>query len=82
MEIKLGEMVEIKETEGFEEDLDIEIFEWAAQSGDTVKAGDKLVEVMVGKASIEVAAPADGVLTVLVEEGEIVTPDVVVAKIA
>jgi len=82
MKIKLNEMVEIKENEDIEQDADIEIFEWAVSNGDTVAKGDKILEVMVGKASIEIAAPADGVVSIMVEEGEIVTGDDVVAEIA
>lgn len=82
MKIKLNEMVEIKENEDLTPDADIEIFEWAVGNGEPIKKGDKMVEVMVDKTSIEIASPADGTLTVLVEEGEIVSGDDVVAEIA
>ncbi len=81
MKVKLNEMVEIKENEDLEKDADIEIFEWAVSDGDDVKKGDKIVEVMVDKTSIEVAAPVDGTIHILVEEGEIVSGDDIVAEI-
>lgn len=81
MKIKLNEMAEIKENEDIEQDSDIEIFEWAAKNGAKVSKGEKLLEVMVGKASIEIVSPADGVLTILMEDGEIVTGEDIVAEI-
>ena len=82
MKIKLNEMVEIKNTEDLEDVTDVEIFEWRVADGDAVKQGDILVEVMVGKTSIEIAAPADGTIKILVEEGEIVSGDDDIAEIA
>ena len=82
MEIKLNEMVEIKENEDVEQDTDLEIFAWAVNNGDSISKGDKLIEVMAGKTSIEVAAPVDGTVKILVEEGEIVTGDDVICEIA
>ena len=81
MKVKLNEMVEICENEELEAGADIEIFAWAVSEGDAVKKGDKMMEVMVGKTSIEVAVPADGIISVLVEEGEIVSGDDVIAEI-
>lgn len=82
MKIKLNEMVEIKNNEDLEDVTDVEIFEWRVADGDAVKQGDILVEVMVGKTSIEIAAPADGTIKILVEEGEIVSGDDDIAEIA
>lgn len=41
---------------------------WFVQSGETVKAGQVIAEVMVDKVSVDVEAPVDGVVTCLVEE--------------
>jgi pyruvate/2-oxoglutarate dehydrogenase complex dihydrolipoamide acyltransferase (E2) component len=41
---------------------------WFAQTGETVKAGQVVAEVMVDKVSLDVEAPVDGVITCLVEE--------------
>ena len=81
MQIKLNEMVEIRDNEELEENADIEIFAWAVSDGDTVKQGDKILEVMVDKTSIEIASPADGTVSIMVEEGEIVSGEDVVAEI-
>ncbi len=45
------------------------IVEWKKKSGDAVKTGDLLAEVESDKATFDLAAEADGVLTVLVEQG-------------
>jgi pyruvate/2-oxoglutarate dehydrogenase complex dihydrolipoamide acyltransferase (E2) component len=41
---------------------------WFVQTGETVKAGQVIAEVMVDKVSVDVEAPIDGVITCLVEE--------------
>ena len=43
--------------------------------------GDKIAEVLVGKASVEVTAPADGTIHIKAEESEIVSGDDVIAEI-
>ena len=75
MELKLNAMQEI------EEGADIEICEWTVNDGDSVKKGDKIAEVLVGKASVEVTAPADGTIHIKAEESEIVSGDDVIAEI-
>ncbi len=81
MKIKLNEMIEIKDNPNFEADADIEIFSWSVSDGEKINQGDKLVEVMVGKTSIDLTAPASGKVKILVEDGEIVSGDDVVAEI-
>lgn len=41
---------------------------WFVQTGETVKAGQVIAEVMVDKVSVDVEAPIAGVITCLVEE--------------
>ena len=50
------------------------IAKWTKKSGETVKKDEILVELETDKVSLEVASPADGVLQILVGEGETVTP--------
>jgi pyruvate dehydrogenase E2 component (dihydrolipoamide acetyltransferase) len=45
------------------------IVEWKKKSGDAVKAGDVLAEVESDKATFDLAAEEDGVLTVIVDQG-------------
>lgn len=41
---------------------------WFVNTGETVKAGQVIAEVMVDKVSVDIEAPVDGVVTCLVEE--------------
>lgn len=45
------------------------IVEWKKKSGDEVKAGDVLAEVESDKATFDLEAESDGVLSILVEQG-------------
>jgi len=82
MKIKLNEMPEVLENEDVEAEADIEIFAWLVADGDAVKQGDEILEAMFDKTSVKITAPADGTIKILVEEGEIVSGDDVVAEIA
>src|ERR1043165_7790052 len=55
---------------------------WFRAVGDPVRKDDPLLEIVTDKVTVEIAAPADGVLAeVLKAEGESVTPGEVVARI-
>ena len=45
------------------------IVEWKKKSGDVVKTGDVLAEVESDKATFDLEAESDGVLSILVEQG-------------
>src|SRR5436190_4825056 len=56
---------------------------WAKKAGDAVRKDEILVELETDKVSLEVAAPADGVLTdILAEEGATIEPGTVLGKIS
>src|SRR6185312_1639161 len=57
------------------------IAKWTKKSGDQVKKDEVLVELETDKVSLEVAAPADGALQILVGEGETVTPGMVLGTV-
>ncbi|MEY3734889.1 MAG: biotin/lipoyl-containing protein [Candidatus Nanopelagicales bacterium] len=54
---------------------------WFARTGETVKAGQVIAEVMVDKVSLDVEAPVDGVITCLIEEEGTVTQGQDIARI-
>jgi pyruvate dehydrogenase E2 component (dihydrolipoamide acetyltransferase) len=59
------------------------IANWFVRSGDAVRAGQALGELMVEKANIEITAPGDGVVQkVFINRGDVVKPGAVVAEIA
>lgn len=50
---------------------DAEIIRWLKAVGDSIEAGEPLVEVEAAKATVEVPSPGSGTLTeILVGEGE------------
>lgn len=56
---------------------------WLKKPGDRVRINDPVLELETDKVAVEIAAPADGVLTeVLVEEGADVEPGTLLGRIA
>ncbi|WP_309628374.1 2-oxoglutarate dehydrogenase complex dihydrolipoyllysine-residue succinyltransferase [Brevundimonas sp.] len=55
---------------------------WSRKSGDTVKKDEILVEIETDKVALEVVSPADGVLSIAVDEGATVTPGQVIGSIS
>jgi pyruvate/2-oxoglutarate dehydrogenase complex dihydrolipoamide acyltransferase (E2) component len=54
---------------------------WFVKTGEPVKAGQVIAEVMVDKVSLDVEAPIDGVVTLLVDEEAAVTQGAEIARI-
>ncbi|MBP8235599.1 MAG: biotin attachment protein [Rhizorhabdus sp.] len=62
---------------------DAEIVRWMKAIGDSVEAGEPLVEIEAAKTTVEVPSPGSGTLSeILVEEGESVTVRTHIATIA
>jgi len=58
------------------------VAKWSKKAGDAVRKDEILVELETDKVSLEVAAPADGVLAeISAEEGATVEPGAVLGKI-
>src|SRR5688572_23718295 len=58
------------------------IAKWSKKAGEAVKKDEVLVELETDKVSLEVASPADGVLSeVLTPEGATVVPGTVLGKV-
>ncbi len=52
----------------------IELVKWYAKSGETVKVGQELVELVTDKAAFPVEAPYDGILKeIIVPSGSVVS---------
>ena len=54
---------------------------WLVDDGDTVAAGQLVVEVETDKATVEIEAPEDGLLRIVAQEGAIVAVDGVLAEL-
>ncbi|WP_396594718.1 2-oxoglutarate dehydrogenase complex dihydrolipoyllysine-residue succinyltransferase [Brevundimonas sp. R86498] len=55
---------------------------WAKKAGDTVRKDELLVEIETDKVAVEISSPADGVLTISVDEGTSVTPGQAIGSIS
>ena len=60
---------------------DATVSRWLVADGDTVSAGQSVVEVDTDKATIEIEAPADGLLRIVAAEGAIVAVEGVLAEL-
>ena len=61
---------------------DGEIVQWHKAVGDTVKAGEALVEIGAAKSTVEVPSPDDGELVeILAQEGETVEGRAPIARL-
>jgi len=58
----------------WEEDVEGAVSVWLVEAGDVVSQGDVLCEIMAEKVTFEIAAPAAGEITLLVE------PEVPIAR--
>ena len=59
----------------------VEILRWHKRAGEPVQRDDILAELETDKATVDVTAPHDGILNILVNEGETITPGQVIATI-
>jgi len=65
-----------------EEDAEIEVLELYVEAGETVAAGDLLVEVATDKANVQIPAPAGGVVAeILVADGDVLAAGAVLMRI-
>jgi pyruvate/2-oxoglutarate dehydrogenase complex dihydrolipoamide acyltransferase (E2) component len=66
-----------------EEGAEIEVLEVYVEVGETVAAGDLLVEIATDKANVQVPAPAGGVVAeILVADGDVLPSGAVLMRIA
>jgi pyruvate/2-oxoglutarate dehydrogenase complex dihydrolipoamide acyltransferase (E2) component len=54
---------------------------WFVTDGDEVAEGDLIAEVAVDKVDVEITAPAAGLISLLVEEGDVTTQGTPIARI-
>ena len=75
---------EVKVPQDLWEDDNMEavITNWLASDGATVRKGALIAEIMVEKSQFEVAAPADGVLSITRQADDIVRKGDVIGRIA
>mgnify|MGYP001365854571 CR=1 FL=1 len=59
--------------DAWDEDIEGSLLTWIYPDGSDVKAGDIIAEITVEKLQVDIAAPADGVLSHAVSEGDLVS---------
>jgi 2-oxoglutarate dehydrogenase E2 component (dihydrolipoamide succinyltransferase) len=59
----------------------VQVAKWLVSSGDEVEKDQEVVEIDSDKASFPLMAPADGILTILVAEGETVAVGTILARV-
>ena len=65
-----------------EQQADGMVVDWTATVGDTVKQGQVILEIVIVKTTMEVPAPANGVLReICVTKGKLFNPGTVLARI-
>lgn len=75
-------MTDIKLPAGQNEGSTNEVGQWLKRVGDPIRKDEPLLEIITDKVTVEIAAPADGVLTeILKQQGEPVTPEDVLGRI-
>jgi 2-oxoglutarate dehydrogenase E2 component (dihydrolipoamide succinyltransferase) len=74
-------MIELKIPEVGESVQEALLAQWLKKDGESVRKDEVLLVIETEKVTLEIAAPADGVLRILVPEGETVRIGAVVAKI-
>jgi len=74
-------MIEIKIPEVGESVQEALLAQWARQDGDSVRKDDVLLVIETEKVTLEISAPADGILKILVPEGQTVRIGTVVGQI-
>ena len=64
---------------GTESEADLS--EWLVEDGSEVTEGQAIAELETSKVQVEVTSPASGTITYLVAEGDVVEPDMIIAKV-
>ncbi len=82
-EAATGQTVDIVTPTGGESVTEGTILEWSVKVGETVKAGDTVVEISTDKVDMELPAPAAGTITeILAQDGETVTVGQVIGRMS
>jgi 2-oxoglutarate dehydrogenase E2 component (dihydrolipoamide succinyltransferase) len=62
-------------------DAELRVGAWHCRNGNSVREGDRLLEIIAGEVIVELPVPADGILRKLADEDEVVTVGQVVGEI-
>lgn len=68
--------------DAWDEDIEGSLLTWIYPDGASVKAGDVIAEITVEKLQVDIAAPADGVLSHAINEGDLVSKGAKIGALA
>src|ERR1039457_7293967 len=74
-------MIEIKVPSPGESITQVQIAKWLSHDGDAVERSQEVVEIDSDKASFPLTAPVDGILKIIIREGETVQVGAVIATV-
>ena len=74
-------IIEIKVPSPGESISEVQIASWLVENGETVEKDQDIVEIDSDKATLPLASPQDGKITILVKEGETVEIGTVIATV-
>jgi len=74
-------IIEVKVPSPGESINEVQVAAWLVEDGDFVERDQDIVEIDSDKATLPLAAPADGKIKIVVEEGETIEINTVIAKI-
>ena len=74
------DVVVSQELLGSEDEADIS--EWLVEDGSKVSEGQAVAELETSKVKLQIEAPANGTITFLVAEGDVIEPNTVIARVA
>lgn len=67
--------------DAWDEDIEGSLLTWIYDNGAEVKAGDIVAEITVEKLQIDIEAPANGVLSHTVQEGDLVSKGSIIGRL-
>ncbi|MEI2279533.1 lipoyl domain-containing protein [Paenarthrobacter ilicis] len=75
MDVIVGQELLGSETEA-------DLSEWLVEDGSEVTAGQAIAELETSKVQVEVVSPASGTLTYVAAEGDVVEPEMIIARVS
>ena len=62
-------------------ETEADLSEWLVEDGSEVTQGQAIAELETAKVQVEVLSPANGTLSYVAAEGDVVEPDTVIARV-
>jgi pyruvate/2-oxoglutarate dehydrogenase complex dihydrolipoamide acyltransferase (E2) component len=63
-------------------ETEADLSEWLVEDGSEVTAGQAIAELETSKVQVEVVSPASGTITYVAAEGDVVEPEMIIARVS